>query len=106
MAERNPRVRQMLQYLLVQPGEVHAFFDTSILSRKGKASRTFRKLRSWASKAAKKGKIISPEPPPPPPPPEEPPPEEAPPPVPPMPAPPPPPPPPDPGCSLLPPICP
>ena len=110
MAQRNPRVKEMLQYLLVQPARVHAFFDTSIVSRKGKLSRTFRKLKSWAAKAAKKGKIVAPEPPPPPPPPQEPPPQQEPAPVPapapappepePAPAPPPPPP-----CDLTDPLC-
>jgi hypothetical protein len=75
MAQRNKRVKQMLQYLLVEPSEVHSFFDTSIISRAGKVSRTFRKLRSWAAKAGSNGKIVVPQKPPPPPPPPEPEPE-------------------------------
>lgn len=103
MAQRNPRVRQMLQYLLVRPSAVHAFFDTSIVSRRGRPSRPYRKLRSWAAKAGAAGKIALPQPPPPPPPP--PPPEEEPGPVPPDPVPPPPEPvPPPPECILG--ICP
>jgi hypothetical protein len=75
IAQRNKRVKQMLQYLLVQPNDVHSFFDTSIISRAGKLSRTFQKLRSWAAKAGSNGKIVVPEKPPPPPPPPEPEPE-------------------------------
>ena len=84
MALRNPRVKEMLYYVLVRPDPVHAFFDTSILGRKGQRSRPYRKLVSWAAKMAKKHKIAVPkppkppeqpppgggEPPPPPPPPE------------------------------------
>jgi hypothetical protein len=104
MAQRNPRVRQMLQYLLIQPAHAHSFFDTSIVSRKGKLSRAFRKLASWASKAAKKGKIAIRQEPPPPPPPPEPEPEPEPSPVP-TPVPPPPPPPPPPCDPLVDPLC-
>jgi hypothetical protein len=80
MAQRNPRVRQMLYYVLVRPDPIHAFFDTSLIGRRG-LSRPFRKLASWAAKAAKSGKIAKPVPPAPPeqPPPgggEQPPPEE------------------------------
>jgi hypothetical protein len=63
MAVRNPRVHQMLYYLLVRPGPVHAFFDTSLLGRKGQPSRPYRKLVAWASKAARKGRIAKPVPP-------------------------------------------
>ena len=91
IAQRNKRVKQMLQYLLVEPNDIHAFFDTSIIGRDGKMSRTFRKLRSWATKAGGAGKILVPERPPPPPQPE-PEPEPGPGPVPPVPPPPPPPP--------------
>jgi hypothetical protein len=82
MALRNPRVHEMLYYLLVRPGSVHDFFDTSILGRRGQASRPYRKLVSWAAKQAKAGRIATParhappeqppggqQPPPPPPPP-------------------------------------
>ena len=50
MARRNSRVRQMLQFLLVQPGKKYRFFDTAILGRKGKETRAYRTLRSWTAK--------------------------------------------------------
>jgi hypothetical protein len=80
MALRNPRVHEMLYYLLVRPDPVHAFFDTSILGRRGQMSRPYRKLVSWAAKAAKAGRIAQPVPPAPPEPPPSPPPEPPPPP--------------------------
>ncbi|HEX8067129.1 MAG TPA: cellulase family glycosylhydrolase [Thermoleophilaceae bacterium] len=59
-ARRNSRVRQMLQFLLVQPGSEYRFFDTSLLPRRGGETRAFRSLRSWAASAASKGKIARP----------------------------------------------
>ena len=56
-ARRNSRVRQMLQFLLVQPTSEYRFFDTSLLSRSGSETRAYKSLRSWASSAAKSGKI-------------------------------------------------
>jgi hypothetical protein len=81
IALRNPRVRQMLYFVLVRPGRVHASFDTSLLGRGGKPGRAYRKLVSWARRAALGGLVAVAEPPPeepapePEPPPEEPPPE-------------------------------
>jgi hypothetical protein len=57
MARRNSRVRQMLQYLLVQPGKEYRFFDTALLGRKGRETSTYRTLRSWASSHARAGRI-------------------------------------------------
>ena len=51
IARRNPRVREMLQYLLARPARRYRFFDTSILSARGKPSPTFRALQRWAKKA-------------------------------------------------------
>jgi hypothetical protein len=50
MARKNKHVRQMLQFLLVQPSKKYRFFDTAILGRKGKETRAFRTLRSWTAK--------------------------------------------------------
>jgi len=50
IARRNSRVKQMLQFLLVQPGKEYRFFDTAILGRKGKETKAFRTLRSWTAK--------------------------------------------------------
>jgi hypothetical protein len=57
MALRNPRVREMLQYLLVAPTRQYAFFDTSIVSRRGKPSSAFKQLAAWAAAAARAGNI-------------------------------------------------
>jgi hypothetical protein len=59
MAQKNSHVKQMLQYLLVQPGKKYRFFDTSVASTKAKPSSAFKKLASWASKAAKSGRIAT-----------------------------------------------
>ena len=51
IAWSNPRVRQMLHFLLIQPPKKYRFFDTSIISRKGKESGAFGALASWAQQA-------------------------------------------------------
>jgi hypothetical protein len=55
MAQRNPRVREMLQYLIVKPSRKYAFFDTSIASRGGSPYAAFRKLAAWARGAVRSG---------------------------------------------------
>jgi hypothetical protein len=81
MAQRHRRVKQMLQYLLVQPPEGYRFFDTSIMSFGGEPSSTFGALARWGQGARRSGAAASqpqlahpidpaPPPPPPPPPPE------------------------------------
>ena len=50
MARRNKHVRQMLQFLLVQPASKYRFFDTAILGRKGKETRAYRTLKSWTAR--------------------------------------------------------
>ncbi len=50
MARRNGRVRQMLQFLLVQPAKRYRFFDTALLGAKGKETRAFRTMKSWAAR--------------------------------------------------------
>jgi hypothetical protein len=57
IAQKNSRVRQMLQYLFVYPGSRYAFFDTSIATRSAKPTLAFKKLAAWAKKAAKSGQI-------------------------------------------------
>ena len=50
MALANPRVRQILQYLLVQPGSKYAFFDMSLLNRSGKPfGAAFQGLVDWSN---------------------------------------------------------
>jgi hypothetical protein len=57
IAQRNPRVREMLQYLMAQPAKKYRFFDTSIVSTRGKVSKTFKALQKWARGAASRGQI-------------------------------------------------
>jgi hypothetical protein len=73
MAQKNPHVKQMLQYLLVQPGRKYRSFDTSIASTKAKPTAAYKKLAAWAKKAAAAGRIATASAPPPPAPPPPPP---------------------------------
>lgn len=57
IAQRNPRVREMLQYLMAQPAKKYRFFDTSIVSTRGKPSKTFKALQRWAKRALRRGQI-------------------------------------------------
>jgi hypothetical protein len=59
----NPRVKEMLQYLIVKAPPRAAFFDTSIASKKGKVGKTFKALEKWAKNAAKHHKIAVAKPP-------------------------------------------
>jgi hypothetical protein len=57
MAQKNPHVKQILQYLLVQPRGNFRAFDTSIATRAAKPTLAFKKLAAWTKKAAKAGQI-------------------------------------------------
>lgn len=57
IALANPRVKEMLQYLLVKPPPDGLRFDTSIVSKSGKPSKVFNSLAGWAKKQAKAKKI-------------------------------------------------
>lgn len=57
IAQRNPRVKQLLQYIVVKPPSKYAFFDTSIAYENGNPTLAFRMLAEWAQKAAEAGKI-------------------------------------------------
>jgi hypothetical protein len=63
IALAHPRVRQMVQFLLVQPSRRYRFFDLSVVNRNGGVGRAFRALESWANDNA--GRIASPNSPPP-----------------------------------------
>jgi hypothetical protein len=62
IAAANPRVREMLQYLLVRPptDSPSAFFDTAIVGLRGKPMPAFLGLASWARSAARQGRIAKP----------------------------------------------
>jgi hypothetical protein len=57
MAQKNSRVKQMLQFLLIKPPSKYLFFDTSLASRSAKPGFAYKSLAAWAKKAAKAGLI-------------------------------------------------
>jgi Glycosyl hydrolase family 1 len=57
MAQANPRVRQMLQYLIVKPRGNYSHFDTSIADKHGRPALAFKKLAAWANAAFAAGRI-------------------------------------------------
>jgi hypothetical protein len=57
MAQRNGRVKQILQFLLLQPSRKYHFFDMSLATRTGKTGTAYKKLSAWAKGAAKSGRI-------------------------------------------------
>jgi Cellulase (glycosyl hydrolase family 5) len=59
IAQRNPRVKEMLQYLMVQPTRRLAFFDTSLATRAGKPFPAFLKLEAWTRRVASAGAIAT-----------------------------------------------
>jgi hypothetical protein len=59
MAQRNPRVMEMLQYLLVKPSHAYIRFNTGIASHRGSPYLAFRKLAAWARSAAKRGLVAA-----------------------------------------------
>jgi hypothetical protein len=61
IAQKNPRVMEMLQYQLVQPPTGNYFFWQSyLIHTNGKASLTYTKFKAWAVAAAKKGQVQKP----------------------------------------------
>ncbi|MFL5885400.1 MAG: hypothetical protein ACJ77M_10045, partial [Thermoleophilaceae bacterium] len=60
IALNNPRVREMLQYLLVPPRKPYNFFDTSIADKRGRPTSAFKALAKWAQAALKSGKVAAP----------------------------------------------
>jgi hypothetical protein len=54
MAQRNKRVRAMLQYVLVSPPPERTRFNTSVIDADGTLTRPFRSLAKWTKKARKK----------------------------------------------------
>jgi hypothetical protein len=59
MAQANPRVRQMLQYLIVKPRGNLSHFNTSIADKNGRPSLAFRRLAAWARAALAEGRIAA-----------------------------------------------
>jgi hypothetical protein len=57
MAQKNSRVKQILQFLLLQPSRKYHFFDMSLATRTGRTGTAYKKLAAWAKSAAKAGRI-------------------------------------------------
>jgi hypothetical protein len=62
MAQRNPRVKAMLYYVLVSPPANHpsAFFDLGLISNGGKPRGAFHALKGWIQQAAAAGRVKRP----------------------------------------------
>jgi GH35 family endo-1,4-beta-xylanase len=60
IALRNPRVKEMTQYLLPPPPPFGNDFDTSIVTKKGKPTKVFKALRAWTDEQAKSHTIAVP----------------------------------------------
>jgi Cellulase (glycosyl hydrolase family 5) len=56
----NPRVKEMLHYLLAPPPRWSSYFDTSIVTRKGKPTKPFKALAAWTAKQAQRRMIALP----------------------------------------------
>jgi hypothetical protein len=56
IAERNPRVKEMLQYILVAPPP-GVRFNTSLINLDGRPTMPFTALSKWAHQAAKNGRV-------------------------------------------------
>jgi hypothetical protein len=59
IAQRNPRVKEMLHFLMVQPTRRLAVFDTSLATRGGKPFPAFKKLEAWSRRVASAGAIAT-----------------------------------------------
>ncbi|MDQ3934099.1 MAG: hypothetical protein M3340_05650 [Actinomycetota bacterium] len=61
-ASKYPRVRQLLQYLLVAPSEdlPGGRFDTSLLDRRGRPTPAFGALAAWSREAVDEGRALPP----------------------------------------------
>jgi hypothetical protein len=62
IAQRNPMVRQMTQYLLVRPPRLYtgSYFDMSIMLQNGEPLAPFKELARWSKSAARRGQIVVP----------------------------------------------
>jgi len=60
IAARNPRTRQMLQYLLVSPppGTPGGLFDTAVLTTDGRPRPSFDALAGWARRETDRGRVV------------------------------------------------
>ena len=65
IAQRNPSVRQVVQYVLVRPPPRYpgGYFDMSLVLRDGTELAPFTALAKWARSAAARGYVVPPQPP-------------------------------------------
>jgi hypothetical protein len=59
IAQKNSRVKQMLQFILIQPARNRRAFDTSLADGRAKPGYAFKKLAAWAKKAVAAGRIAA-----------------------------------------------
>ena len=61
IAQRNPMVRQMTQYLLVRPPRryIGSYFDMSIVLQSGEPLAPFKELARWSKAAASRGQVVT-----------------------------------------------
>jgi hypothetical protein len=59
-AQKNRRVKQMLQFVLLKPPSKYLFFATYVASAKGTPMGAYKKLRAWTSREARAGRIARP----------------------------------------------
>jgi hypothetical protein len=59
MAQKNPHVKQLVQFLLVKPRGTFKAFDTSIATRAAAPTLAFKKLAAWTKKAVRLGQIAA-----------------------------------------------
>ena len=62
IAQRNPMVRQMTQYLFVRPPRRYtgSYFDMSIVLPSGEPLAPYKELARWSKSAARSGKVVAP----------------------------------------------
>jgi hypothetical protein len=62
IAQRNPMVREMTQYLLVRPPRTYtgSYFDMAIVLPTGEPLAPFKELARWSKSAARRGQIAAP----------------------------------------------
>jgi hypothetical protein len=65
IAQRNPLVRQVVQYLLVRPPRRYTggYFDMSVIEQDGTPLAPYKALAKWASSAGRRGQVAAPGPP-------------------------------------------
>jgi hypothetical protein len=58
IAQKNRRVKQMLQFLLLKPDSKYLFFATYLASAKGKPLPAYKALAAWIKRAERAGQVV------------------------------------------------